>query len=178
MEKEALKIPGLYKIHFFKSEDSRGDFVKTFHKENFGKIGIDLEIRENFYSTSHKDVIRGMHFQTPPYQHNKLVFALQGDIVDVVLDLRKHSPTFGSYEAIQLSDKSATGLYIPEGLAHGFISKSESSILYYLTSREYAPKHDTGIRFDSFGYDWEIENPIVSQRDLDFESFKDFQSPF
>ncbi len=178
MTKEELSIPGLFKIHFYKAKDERGTFVKTFHQNNWKNLGLDFEVRENFYSISHKNVIRGMHFQTPPHEHHKFVFALGGEVTDVVLDLRKDSPTYGQFECIQLKENCGFGIFIPKGLAHGFLSITNLSVLYYLTTKEYTPENDLGIRFDSFGFDWNVDNPVISPRDLSFPSLRDFESPF
>lgn len=119
-----------------------------------------------------------MHFQIPPHQHSKIVFCPKGAILDVIIDLRKNSATYGRYFATELSKQNHKAYYIPEGFAHGFKSLTEDAITYYLVSSEYSKEHDTGIRYDSFGFDWEVENPIISERDLSFVALKDFESTF
>jgi dTDP-4-dehydrorhamnose 3,5-epimerase len=119
-----------------------------------------------------------MHFQVPPHHHSKIVFCPQGAILDVIVDLRKSSPTYGHYHAEELSADNHKAYYIPEGFAHGFRSLTDDAITYYLVSTEYSQEHDTGIRYDSIGFDWGVDKPVVSDRDLSFASFKEFSSPF
>ena len=160
------------------SMDARGTFVKTFHDTNLKAVGIDFILRESYFSLSKKDVIRGMHFQTPPHQHSKFVFCPQGAIMDVIVDLRKDSPTYGQYYAQVLSAENHLAYYIPEGFAHGFKSLTDDAITYYLVSSEYSQPNDTGIRYDSIGYDWGVKEPIISARDLSFIGLREFESPF
>ena len=155
-------------------QDLRGRFVKTFNKEN----GLKIEIKESYYSISHKDVIRGMHFQIPPYDHIKLVYVPNGAIIDVVLDIRRDSPTYKKFFKIKLSAENGKVLIIPKGLAHGFKSLQDNTIAVYMQTTCYSPEHDEGIRFDSFGFDWECDNPKVSSRDLSFKALDEFDSPF
>ena len=119
-----------------------------------------------------------MHFQTPPHQHSKIVFCPQGSILDVIVDLRKASPTYGQYFAHELSADNHKALYIPEGFAHGFKAVSDDAMTYYLVTSEHNKAHDAGIRYDSIGLDWGLEHPIISDRDLSFVALKDYDSPF
>jgi dTDP-4-dehydrorhamnose 3,5-epimerase len=160
------------------AEDARGLFVKTFHETSLAKQGIKFTVRESYFSVSRKDVIRGMHFQLPPWQHCKIVFCPQGAILDVIVDLRKDSPTYGQYYAQELSAENHSAYYIPEGFAHGFKSLTDDAITYYLVSSEYSKEHDTGIRYDSIGFDWDVKEPVLSDRDLSFVRLGDFKSPF
>lgn len=161
-----------------KFNDIRGSFVKAFHESTLKDAGIDFTLRESYFSFSKKDVIRGMHFQLPPQQHSKIVYCPQGAILDIIIDLRKNSPTYLHYFAQELSAENHLAYYIPEGFAHGFKSLKDDSLTYYLVSSEHSQAHDTGIRFDSFGYDWQTPEAIISARDLSFPELKDFQSPF
>ncbi len=160
------------------SHDARGTFVKTFHETTLKQAGIEFTLRESYFSSSKKDVIRGMHFQTPPHQHSKVVFCPYGAILDVIVDLRKGSPTYRQFFAQELSEANHKTYYIPEGFAHGFKALSEGAITYYLVSSEYSQPNDTGIRYDSIGFDWGVTNPIVSARDLSFMKMEEFESPF
>lgn len=171
-------IKGLYLIKPFQAEDDRGSFVKTFHAGEFKDHKLEYEFEESFYSESVKGAIRGMHFQTPPHDHAKLVFAVQGQVLDVVLDLRKKSPTYKQFRTYQLDDVNKAMLYLPSGLAHGFCALSEKATLFYFTSTVHNKEHDTGIRYDSFGFQWPVKHPIMSERDLSFERLEDFDSPF
>src|SRR5690606_31062155 len=129
-------------------------------------------------SISKKNVIRGMHFQTPPHEHSKIVFCPKGAIIDVIIDLRKNAATYGQFAVQELSETNHKAYYIPVGFAHGFKALTDDAITYYLVSSEYSKAHDTGIRYDSFGFDWEITNPIIAERDLSFVGLSDFESPF
>lgn len=159
-------------------EDTRGKFIKTFNQDFFKQNGLDLELQETYFSISHKDVIRGMHFQTPPYDHVKVVYVPYGKILDVVLDIRKESKTYGEYFSIELTSENAKVLIIPKGLAHGFKSLEDNTNVTYMQTTGYAPNNDEGIHYNSFGFDWECENPQCSQRDLDFKPFDEFETPF
>ena len=160
------------------SHDARGTFVKTFHDTTLKQAGIEFTLRESYFSSSKKDVIRGMHFQTPPHQHSKVVFCPYGAILDVIVDLRKDSPTYRQFYAHELSEHNHKAYYIPEGFAHGFKSLTEGAITYYLVSSEYSQPHDTGIRYDSISFDWGVEHPIISARDLSFVGMGEFEGVF
>ena len=158
--------------------DERGLFVKTFHDTSLHAAGIDFVLRESYYSISKKNVIRGMHFQTPPHEHSKIVFCPQGAILDVMLDMRKASPTFGGYHAEELSAANSRACYIPAGFAHGFKALTDGAMTYYLVTSEYHKECDAGIRWDSFGFDWNCPSPVMSERDKSFGTLADFQTPF
>jgi dTDP-4-dehydrorhamnose 3,5-epimerase len=178
MKLESTNIEGIQIIHQFRVDDQRGSFVKTFHQNDFQKLGIDFQMRESFYSISHKNAIRGMHFHHPPHAHSKIVFCTDGAILDVVLDLRKSSKTYGKFFAQELSHENNCALFIPVGFAHGFVTLSESATTFYFVSGEYEQASDAGILFSSFGFDWNTPNPIMSTRDLNFVSLENFNSPF
>lgn len=158
--------------------DDRGVFVKTFHDTTLKQAGIDFTLKESYFSLSKKNVIRGMHFQTPPHEHAKIVYCPQGAILDVIVDIRKGSPTYGQCAAYELSAANHKAYYIPVGFAHGFKALTDDAITYYLVSSEYSQPNDTGIRYDSVNFDWAVTAPIISQRDLSFVALKDFESPF
>jgi dTDP-4-dehydrorhamnose 3,5-epimerase len=158
--------------------DDRGSFIKTFHNTTLQEAGINFQLKESYFSFSNKDVIRGMHFQLPPHQHAKIVFCPYGAILDVIIDLRRSSPTYGKYYARELSRENHKAYYIPEGFAHGFKALTDDAMTYYLVTSEYSKEEDTGIRYDSFGFDWQLEQPVISQRDLCFPTLAEFSSPF
>lgn len=159
-------------------DDDRGNFTKMFHKTMLQENGIEFDLKESYFSVSKKNVIRGMHFQTPPHHHAKIVCCPKGAILDVLLDLRKDSPTYGQFISQVLSEENHKAFYIPKGFAHGFLSLTEDAVTYYLVSSEYSKEHDTGILYNSFGFDWGVAHPVLSVRDLGFDSFKNWQSPF
>jgi dTDP-4-dehydrorhamnose 3,5-epimerase len=158
--------------------DDRGGLTKIFHKAVFAEHGMNTTFEESYYSTSKKDVIRGMHFQIPPHDHIKLVYVPQGKIMDVVVDIRKGSPTYGKFETFELSAENHKMIYIPSGFAHGFVSLEDDSQVVYLQSTMRSADHEGGISYDSFGVDWNVENPIVSKRDQTFQKLADYQTPF
>ncbi|WP_118972377.1 dTDP-4-dehydrorhamnose 3,5-epimerase family protein [Taibaiella koreensis] len=158
--------------------DDRGSFIKVFQHSIFAHEGIDFRLQESYFSLSAKDVIRGMHFQLPPHDHAKVVYCPSGAILDVMVDLRSDSDTYGRYYATTLSADNHLAYYIPKGFAHGFKSLSEGAMTCYLVSSEHSREHDTGIRYDSFGFDWECYAPVLSERDLSFSRLEDFSSPF
>lgn len=159
-------------------EDSRGRFIKTYNNDFFQTNGLNLDIKESYYSISNKEVIRGMHFQTPPHDHVKIIYVPSGRINDVVLDIRKNSPTYGHYFSVELSGENGKILIIPKGLAHGFKSLEDNTNVTYMQTSCYAPNHDDGIHYNSFGFDWKIQNPQLSDRDLAFLPLEAFNSPF
>jgi len=178
MKIRKTNIEGLFVIDLFHAEDNRGGFVKTFHKESFEKLGLNTDFQESFYSTNNKGVIRGMHFQNPPYDHDKLVYCTRGSLDDVILDIRKDSPTYGNFASIELKADSYRAIYIPKGMAHGFESLEDHTMMTYLTSTMHQPSHDMGIRFDSFGKNWGTKEPLINERDLNWPKFGDFESAF
>ena len=119
-----------------------------------------------------------MHFQTPPYDHVKVVYVCKGKILDVVVDIRKNSNTYDKYFSIELNENNGTYLYIPKGLAHGFKSLEDDSIVNYMQTSCYNNEHDCGISYNSFGFDWGITAPIISERDKHFPNLANFNSPF
>ncbi|MCE0498805.1 MAG: dTDP-4-dehydrorhamnose 3,5-epimerase [Methylacidiphilales bacterium] len=171
-------LPDVFVIEPSVFKDGRGNFVKTYHKFDFVQLGIDYDVAEEYYTTSQKNVIRGMHFQAPPHDGIKLIYCINGSVLDVVIDLRKSSPKFGSYQSIELSSANKLMLMVPGGFAHGFLSLEDHTIMVYKNTFVYAPAHDTGIRWDSFGFDWPIRDPITSERDRSFSSLADCVSPF
>ena len=168
------EIPDVFGIKCQQSFDSRGTFVKNFNAPVFEKYGINFICRESFYSVSKKNVIRGMHFQVAPFDGYKLVTAVSGHVLDVILDLRRNSRTFGKYMTVDLYAEHADAVLIPPDCAHGFLAMEDNCILNYQTGAEYSPEHDFGIRYDSFGFEWPCSNPVISPRDLTHPSFSDY----
>lgn len=173
-----LAIKGVFKVNNFIAKDERGIFVKTYNEEAFLKNGFNISFEESYYSLSYKNVIRGMHFQLPPFEHEKLVYVTDGEILDVIVDLRRNSETFGKFVTLKLKafDNS---VFISKGFAHGFLCLSDSATVVYNVATGYNPEYDTGILWNSFGFNWNhVEKPIISERDCSFLALKDFNSPF
>jgi dTDP-4-dehydrorhamnose 3,5-epimerase len=176
---KALPLHGAFLIELPKFDDDRGSFVKTYQNSVCQQLlDFDFQPVESYFSLSKKDVIRGMHFQTPPYDHSKMVWCPQGSILDVIIDLRKASPTYGQFYSTVLSADNHLAYFIPKGFAHGFKSLEHASMTHYLVSSEYQTSADEGILYNSFGMDWEVIKPILSPRDLNFKALQDFHSPF
>lgn len=157
--------------------DKRGRFIKTYNSDAFLKFGIDAKFRETFYNESHIDVVRGMHFQLPPDDHCKLVYCIVGEVTDVLIDLRT-GVGYGEVFSINLSAKNSLMIYIPKGVAHGFASRADGSIVAYKTTLEHRPENDSGVRFNSFDFNWNISNPLISKRDSCLQGFQDFITPW
>lgn len=176
---EILKelLPGCFLLRSKRFVDQRGSFVKTYHDGLFAELGILMRIREEYYSVSHRNVIRGMHFQLPPYDHDKLVFCAQGAVLDVLLDLRI-GEDYGRVVSAEISGEDNQIIFIPKGIAHGFAARTEGALMFYKTSSVHAPQADCGIRWDSFGFDWAVDQPVISVRDSQHIAFSDFVSPF
>ena len=119
-----------------------------------------------------------MHFQTPPYDHAKLVYAVDGSVLDVLLDMRKDSETYGQQATIELSKANRNAVYIPAGIAHGFCVTEKSATLVYMTTTVYSKDADTGVLWNSFDFNWPLDTPLISERDRSFKPFAQFSSPF
>lgn len=178
MKVEETPIPGLLVIVPMVHRDQRGLFAKTFHVGGFRELKLPVCVAEEFFSTSRRNVIRGMHLQVPPAAYFNVVTCVSGDVLDVVLDVRRASPTYGKAVGRELSGKDPELLLVPTGCAHGFLALSNEATMYYRTSAAHSPQHDAGVRWDSFGWQWPVENPILSDRDRHLPPLFDFQSPF
>lgn len=177
---EELKLKDAYLITPFYSGDNRGGFVKDYSKEVFRKNGIEHILREVFYTISHKGVIRAIHFQNIK-QQPKLVRCISGHVFDVIIDLRKNSPTFMQWQGFDLTGDNMKELLVPAGFGHGYLVL-EDSIVSYKCSEDFYGEFDSGIRFDDedLNVSWPFdkiggkENIILSAKDESLQSFKDF----
>jgi|SRR5690554_561018 len=160
--------------------DKRGYFFESYNAEKFKKNGLSMSFIQDNISKSQKGVLRGLHFQKPPYAQGKLVYVLRGEVLDVAVDLRKNSPTYGKYFSIKLSEENKTQLYVPKGFAHGFATLEENTIFAYKCTDYYNKSAEDSIFWDdpTLNIDWLIENPIVSEKDQEANTFNDFDSPF
>ena len=178
MKFSSTKIVGCYEIFTEKISDNRGAFIKTFHKPTFDDAGLTSEFKEQYYSISKKNVIRGLHFQIPPFDNTKLLYCIDGEVIDYVLDIRLGSPSYGQYFSTKLNFEEGNMLYIPPGCAHGFCTLNKKATLVYNVTTCYNFDFDMGIKWNSAGIIWPIQNPIISERDQNFPEFKNFSSPF
>ena len=177
MKLEKTEIKDVFLIKNFIQEDNRGTFIKTFNFSSLNSHGINFSVKENYYSVNKKNVIRGMHFQLPPFEHKKIVYVSYGKILDVVIDLRKNSPTFLKSISFNIDSNKYDSIYIPRGCAHGFKSLENNTIVNYLVETEYKRNSDSGIKFDSFNFDWgKVNKNLISDRDLSFSTLNEFIS--
>ena len=146
--------------------DERGQLYKPYSKELLNSLNINVDFGEELIVSSKKHVIRGLHFQYPPFAQEKLVFCISGRVNDVAVDLRRDSPTFGQHIVVELPPlaESATMAYIPQGFAHGY-EALEDSLVGYMLGGKYAQEYDGGIRWDSAGIKWVTKNPVLSAKD-------------
>lgn len=176
------KIEGVVILEPKVFQDPRGYFFESWSKRVFREKVADVEFVQENESSSAKGVIRGLHFQLPPHAQAKLVKCVVGKVIDVALDLRKDSPSYGQHVAVELSAENKREFFIPRGFAHGFSVLSDYAIFQYKCDNYYAPESEGGLSIldDSLGIEWGI-NPheaILSQKDMNHPLFKDFDSPF
>ncbi len=171
-------LAGCYELLPKVFKDARGSFVKPFHAPAFEQLGLESAFVEDFYTVSHQHVVRGLHFQKPPADHVKLVYCVQGEVLDAVVDLRVGSSSYGQYALFQLSAETANSVYIPKGMAHGFCVTSAQATLAYKVTTVHSVQHDSGILWHSAGIPWPVTQPQVSERDGGLCPLNQFQSPF
>ncbi|MDA8638105.1 dTDP-4-dehydrorhamnose 3,5-epimerase family protein [Rhodospirillales bacterium] len=175
---EETLIPGVKILHCRSLADERGTFTKIFHEHAFSENGLNNRWSESYVSNSKRGVVRGLHFQTPPADHSKLVYCVAGSVLDAVLDIRVGSPSYGKNVTVTLSADSGNAIFIPSGVAHGFCTPDQEASLLYFTSSVYDQQNDTGLLWDSAGIEWPIESPVTSLRDKTFPTFAKYKSPF
>lgn len=182
MEVIKTAIDGLLVIKPRVFEDARGYFFESFSQRDFEAQVGKVDFVQDNESMSSYGVMRGLHFQRPPYTQSKLVRCVKGAVLDVAVDIRKGSPTYGQHVAIELSEENRLQFYIPQGFAHGFSVLTETAVFQYKCDNFYAPQADDGISIldQSLGIDWRIplERAILSEKDTRHPLLKDFDSPF
>lgn len=163
-------------------EDARGYFLESFSKKEFEEKVAKVDFVQDNESMSSYGVMRGLHFQAPPYTQAKLVRCVKGRVLDVAVDLRVGSPTYGKHVAVELTEDNHLQFFVPRGFAHGFAVLSETAVFQYKCDNYYAPQADGGISIkdESLGIDWKIpvENALLSEKDTRHPLLADFQSPF
>jgi len=177
---EALEIPGMILVEATLLEDERGFFQESYKWSAFHEAGIGPEFVQDNFARSSRGVLRGLHFQRPPQAQGKLVQVTRGAVWDVGVDLRVGSPAYGSWAGVELAEGTGRMLYLPPGLAHGYMVLSEVADLAYKVTAEYAPELDTGIRWDDpqIGVGWPFQDPTLSQKDLELPFLGEITSPF
>lgn len=178
---KTFEIEGLLLIKPRIFEDDRGFFYESFNETKYKEIlGAEIQFVQDNISVSKKNVLRGLHFQKPPFAQGKLVTVLRGSVMDVAVDLRKESKTYGQYQLVELSENNKLQFWIPAGFAHGFCSLEDDTIFSYKCSNYYSPQHEETIMWNDpdLAIDWKIINPIVSDKDKIGKYFNTFDSPF
>lgn len=177
MTQAAQLLPGVWHLPLPRHEDARGFLLKTQASRMLKPYLGDEVFRESFYTVSHRHVLRGMHFQMPPHDHVKLVHCAAGAALDVLLDIRK-GRGYGRFASVMLDSCEPSLLLIPKGVAHGFLSLEDRTVMHYQTTVEHESQSDAGIRWDSFGFQWPQQEPLLSPRDRAHVIFDEFVSPF
>ena len=178
MEIKERKLKGTFEITLNPILDDRGFFMRTFDDAIFKEKGLEKKwVQENHSRSEEKGIIRGLHFQLPPFTETKLVRCVKGAVLDVFVDLRKDSETFGQWDSIELSEKNKKMIFIPRGFAHGFCTLTEISEILYKVDNFYSSSSESGLIWsdEDVAIDWPIENPILSSKDSKNQSLKEFK---
>ena len=179
MEKEEIDGIMIFEPKVF--QDTRGYFKESYNEKTFNNF-IDDEITfiQDNISESNRHVLRGLHFQAPPYAQGKLIQVIKGSVIDIAVDLRKASKTFGKHVKVEISSKNHRQLWIPPGFAHGFVALEDHTIFSYKCTNYYSKNHEMDLLWNDVDLDinWGLENPIISEKDKNAHSFKNFDSPF
>ena len=176
------EIPDVYIIEPSVFGDNRGYFLESFNLEKFEENVYPIKFVQDNESKSSKGVLRGLHFQKPPFEQAKLVRCIEGKVIDVAVDIRKGSPTYGKHVAIELTGENKRQLFVPRGFAHGFLVLSDTAVFAYKVDNRYAPEYDAGIRWNDkeLNIQWGIEDSevMISAKDTELPFFTEFKSPF
>ncbi len=164
------------KVH----QDHRGHFFESFRQDILRDNGVELDFIQDNQSLSNAGILRGLHFQAPPHAQGKLVRVIKGAVRDVVVDIRRQSPSYGQFACFDLSEDNFHAVYVPPGFAHGFLTLRDHTIFTYKCTDYYHPETEGGIKWDSPELDipWNVENPVLSDKDLKLPQFSTFESPF
>jgi len=173
MKFKSLDIPGLLLIESPVFTDERGIFLETYHLEKFREAGLNAGFVQDNISVSNKNVLRGLHYQRPPHAQGKLVRVLHGRAIDVVVDIRKSSPTYGKHCRVELNETNNLMLWIPVGFAHGFSTLDDQTVFAYKVTAYYHRDSEGGIRANdpALAIDWGINDPVLSAKDLELPLF-------
>lgn len=178
MEFKHSRLKGVIEIIPNVFGDNRGYFLESYNKNLFKDNGIDIDFVQDNQSLSSKGVLRGLHFQTPPFAQDKLVRVISGRVLDVVVDIRKNSTTYGEFETFELRSDLKNMLLVPKGFAHGFATLEDDTLFVYKCSNIYNKESEGGLKWDSLSIDWKLTNPLISEKDLILPNFENFNTPF
>lgn len=180
MEINKTAIDGLLVIKPKVFYDTRGYFFEPYNLERYRSVGIDADFIQDNQSFSQKDALRGLHFQSPPFDQGKLVRVVKGAVVDVVVDIRKNSSTYGKHFMLELSEENFLQFWIPPGFAHGFVTLRDHTIFEYKCTNYYNKQSEGGIRWndEELSINWNCNSPIISEKDQELPLLRDIVSPF
>lgn len=181
MKVKTTPIEGLLVFEPRVFEDERGYFYESFnHKQFCEAVGHEVEFVQDNQSLSEKGILRGLHLQRPPFEQGKLVRVIKGAVLDVAVDLRKGSPTYGQHYAVELSEANKLQFWVPPGFAHGFLTLTDDCIFVYKVTGYYDKDSEDGVIWNDadLNINWGIDNPVISEKDAAVGTFKDFDSPF
>jgi dTDP-4-dehydrorhamnose 3,5-epimerase len=180
MEISESKIKGLMVIKPRVFEDPRGYFFESYNRDNFIKAGMNLDFVQDNQSLSHRGVLRGLHFQGPPFAQGKLVRVITGSVFDVAVDIRKGSPTYGQWFGMELNETNKMMMYIPEGFAHGFATLKDNTIFSYKCTNFYNKASEDCLLWNdkALNIEWPLNDPLLSEKDLAGKSLSELASPF
>ncbi len=180
MEIVETRIPDLYIVKPAVFKDNRGYFFESYNKEAFLRSGIDQNFVQDNESKSAKGVLRGLHFQKPPFAQGKLVRVIKGAVRDVAVDLRKSSPTYGQWASIDLTEDNKWMYWVPPGFAHGFVTLEDNTVFFYKCTNVYNKASEGAIRWNDpdLNIDWGVDTPLLSDKDKIAPLFSDFETPF
>jgi len=181
MEIRPLQIAGAFEIRLEAKQDERGYFMRSYDEEIFARHNLNNSwVQENEAFSARKGIVRGLHFQKPPYAEIKLVRVVQGAVLDVFVDVRRSSPTYRRWEMIELSAANHKAAYIPKGCAHGYCTLTDTSTVLYKVDCAYAPQFEGGLRWNDsdLAIPWPVTEPVISPKDMALPTMGDFVSPF
>lgn len=174
MKKRALAIQDAYVVESERADDDRGWFQRAYSADDFTSLGLGLAVSQAAISHNKRSgTLRGMHYQVAPHEEAKLVRCISGAIFDVIADVRRDSPTFTRWTGVELSEGGESAVYVPEGVAHGFVTLSDHASVLYLMSGSFAPTAARGVRYDdlTFGIEWPVEVSVINERDRTYPDF-------
>lgn len=179
-KKHTTEIEGLLILEPAVFGDERGYFMESYSEKEFRSIGLNMHFVQDNLSYSRKGILRGLHFQAPPFDQGKLVSVVRGHVLDVAVDIRKDSPTYGKHVMVHLSEENHKLFYIPPGFAHGFLVISEECFFAYKCTNFYDRNSEGGLMWNDpeLGIEWQVTAPTISEKDSHYQPFHAFQSPF
>jgi dTDP-4-dehydrorhamnose 3,5-epimerase len=181
MKYTETELQGLWILDPVVHEDSRGFFLESFTARDMEAHGLPVNfVQDNHARSRVAGVVRGLHFQKPPFAQSKLVRVVRGAVFDVVVDLRRQSKTFGKWLGVTLSEDNRRMLFVPRGFAHGYCTLSQDSEFLYKVDAYYSPAHDAGIRWNdpAIAVAWPVADPVISDKDKNLPFLKEIESPF